>query len=638
MREWFSPGDMLAVGSAALPDSARGLNKHILANGWRADRHRARLADRQGGGWEYHISILPLDVQNRLIAAEQAGDRDAHQALSSLAWKAFDALPQKTKDEAAARLALVDRIDMLSPRCGRQTAVAMVSAETATPPRTLYRWLQMAASVARSDRLAALAPQRKGGTATADCDPRAWDYLVADYLRKEEPSFEAAFCRMQDAAAHHGWGPIPSAKTLKRRIDREFPRSVQVLARKGTRAVDAIYPHQTRDRSIFHALEAVNADGHRFDVFVRYPDGTIGRPMMTAFQDLYSGMIVAHRLDRSENWTAVRLCLGDMIETYGVPDHVVFDNGRHFASHWLTNGAKTRFRFKMRDDKPDGVLVALGVHVHFATPYHGQAKPIERAFRDMCEQIAKHPKCAGAYTGNSPTAKPENYGSRAVPLADFEALVKAEIARHNAKTGRRAATCSGRSFEQTFRESFEAPDTLIRRATAEQRRLFLLGAEGVTSLKPTGEVKLGENRYWAEPLGELAGRRVTVRFDPQNLHLPVAIYRPDGSFLCEAECIDKTGFFDTEAASAHGRMKRQFTKARRDYLDLEQRLTIDQAAALLPAPPPLAPVMPKVVRMVAAGGRSNHSEILDSEAFSRAVQMLEADVVPFRRQEEGGSR
>ena len=30
--------------------------------------------------------------------------------------------------------------------------------------------------------------------------------------------------------------------------------------------------------------------------------------------------------------------------------------------------------------------------------------------------------------------------------------------------------------------------------------MFLLAAEGVTARKPTGEVQLGGNRYWAEPL------------------------------------------------------------------------------------------------------------------------------------------
>ena len=59
-----------------------------------------------------------------------------------------------------------------------------------------------------------------------------------------------------------------------------------------------------------------------------------------------------------------------------------------------------------------GILPLLGVRVHRTLPYSGQSKPIERAFRDFCDAIAKHPLLAGAYTGNSPSSQPANYGSR----------------------------------------------------------------------------------------------------------------------------------------------------------------------------------------------------------------------------------
>lgn len=633
-REWFKPADIIGTGSPSIPSDLSAFNRLVLAAGWRTDRARSRPAEGQGGGWEYHITLLPPDVQSRLLAATLV---DRHAApldtRSKLLWQAFEALSQKGKDEAAARLAVVDRVDLVTKAIGRQAAIAAVASDCTMPVSTLYRWLKSANSVAKADRLAALAPQRKGRTATVECDPRAWDYLLADFLRPEQPCFEECFSRLQDAARENGFSPIPSAKTLKRRIERDVPRSVQVLARKGRNAAAQIYPHQTRDRSVFHAMEAVNADGHRFDVFVKYPDGTVGRPMMTAFQDLHSNMIVAHRLDRSENWTAVRLCLADMIESFGIPEHVIFDNGRHFASKWLTAGAKTRFRFKIRDDEPAGILTALGVQVHFTTPYHGQSKPIERAFKDLCEEIARHPSCNGAYTGNSPMAKPDNYGTKAIPIDTFEALVSAEIARHNAKVGRRTAVAKGRSFADVFRTSLET--ALVRHATEEQRRLFLLAAEGVTAHRITGEVSLGDNRYWAEPMAELAGRKLIVRFDPQNLMLPIAVYRMDGSFLCEAECIAATGFLDIDAAREHGRKRRLYLKGRRELLDLERRLTIDEAAAMLPEPAPMEPVKKKVVRLVAGARSSGNFEAWDGAGdFSAAVrQMQDGTVIPFRKEE-----
>ena len=83
--------------------------------------------------------------------------------------------------------------------------------------------------------------------------------------------------------------------------------------------------------------------------------------MLVAIQDVYSGKFLAWRLDESENRVPVRLAIGDMVERYGIPEHMVLDNGRSFASKWITGGTANRFRFKVRDDEPDGLLTQLGV-------------------------------------------------------------------------------------------------------------------------------------------------------------------------------------------------------------------------------------------------------------------------------------
>jgi putative transposase len=644
MREWFTAAEILQVGSVALPTDMRALNRLIERNGWRIDERRARPRTGRGGGTEYHISLLPAEVQARLVVAQTAETPNARAlSRSSALWARFEALPEKAKAKARRCLAIVERVDTLT-RGGMvaRVAVALVSHEEEIASSTIWTWLRAAGSVPAADRLAALAPRHQGRTLTKQVDPRAWSFLVADYLRPEQPAFEASHRRMCEAAAEQGWSPLPSAKTLKRRVDREIPRGARTLARAGADAARRVFPHQTRDRSVFSALQAVNADGHRFDVFVRWPDGTIARPVMVAVQDLFSGMILGHRIDATENWSAVRHAFADVVESFGIPEQCWLDNGRSFASKWISGGMKTRFRFTVRDDEPKGLLTQLGVQVHWATPYHGQAKPIERAFRDLCEEIAKHPRCAGAYTGNSPEAKPENYGSKAIPLDDFRAIVANEIARHNLRTGRRTATAKGRSFAATFKASMEADGALVRRATDAQRRMLLMAAEGVTARKPTGEVHLGENRYWAEPLVELMGKKVVARFDPDDLMAPVAVYTLDGRYLCEAPCIAATGFDDMDAAREHARRKRAWFKAQRELLDLERRMTIDEVARLLPKIDPVEPPPPtKVVRLVAAGAATPKPAAAEelwagAENFGRAARMLEAGtVIPFTRNDGG---
>lgn len=299
----------------------------------------------------------------------------------------------------------------------------------------------------------------------------------------------------------------------------------------------------------------------------------------------------------------------------------------------------------MRDDEPTGILTALGVTIHWTTPYHGQSKPIERAFRDLCEDIARSPACAGAYTGNKPDAKPENYGTRAIPFEDFKAIVADGITRHNRRHGRRSTNARGRSLAETFRESYEKPETIVRRASEAQRRMFLLAAEGVVARKPTGEVVLGENRYWAPELADLTGQKVVARFDPQDLFAGIAVYDRDGRFVAQAECIAATGFADTDAAREHARKRRQYLKAMREALDIERTLTIGQVADLMPAiEAETPPASPRVLRMVVNGDPSptvsdDDDDQENARRFARGLDRIfggdDAAVVPFRK-EDGG--
>ena len=358
-----------------------------------------------------------------------------------------------------------------------------------------------------------------------------------------------------------------------------------------------MYPAQERTRGHFHALEAVNADGHKWDVFVRWPDGEIGRPLMVAFQDLYSGKLLAWRCDRSENKEATRLAFGDLVEEFGIPDHCWLDNGRAFASKWISGGTPNRYRFKVLDEEPLGLLTQLGVRVHWTTPYAGQSKPIERMFRDFATDTAKHPRFAGAYTGNNPLAKPENYRATAVPLDVFLATLGEAVAEHNARGGRRTAVCNGRSFDDAFAESYaRAP---IRRATGAQRRLWLLAAQAVGTSRRDGSITLLDNRFWAPFLSEIRGSRVSVRFDPGCLQADLHVYALDGRYLGAAPCIEAVGFDDIAKAQAHARARNAWMRAQRTMLDAERRLSISDVAAMLPAPatPPPAPET-KVVRLV----------------------------------------
>lgn len=612
LKEWFSAAEL--AGKPGMPGTERGARKMAERENWKS-RKRER-----GKGFEYYISALPpatqaaLHKQHRLqhpvvgasLSATVLGSEPVSPSGSehfssydrAAVWAQFERKPEKQRAIARERLAALDAAAaLITHGVPRLRAFAEAATAHQCSTSSLERWYRDVRPHPRCDWLALLVPGYVGRTAIAECSPEAWDYFKADFLRLEKPAAAACYERLQRAAQVHGWN-VPALRTLERRLEREIPRAVQILAREGAEALKRAFPAQERDHSVFHALEAVNADGHKFDVFARWPDGTIARPVMVAWQDIYSGKFLGYRVDHSEHSGLVRLSFGDMVERYGIPSHTYLDNGRSFAAKFLTGGTATRYRFKVREDDPLGILTHLlgKENVHWATPYHGQAKPIERAFRDLCEYVAKHPAFAGAYTGNKPDAKPENYASRAVPLEEFLLILDQEITAHNARTGRRSKVCAGRSFDEAFAESYaRAP---IRKATDAQRRLWLLAADGVTASRQDGSITLFGNRYWSEAQGQYAGQKLIARFDPDRLQTAVEVETLDGRYIGRAECVHAAGFNSESAARDQARARNQWKRAARAQLDAERRMNAAQAAALLPAPEPTEPPESKVVRPV----------------------------------------
>lgn len=482
----------------------------------------------------------------------------------------FAQAPTSMRKEAERRFEIVQFHLSLSKRLPKSQATRQTSRHFNIAQGTLYRWLKAVRDQPRHLWIARLMPNYKGRQREVEICREAWDYILADYMRLEAPALTAVYERAQREAVLKGW-ELPSIKTVQRRLN-DLPRALIVLSREGSEALAALYAPQVRDHGYFRSLEAVNADGHRFDVFVRFPDGEVARPTMVAFQDIYSGKMLSWRMGRTENKDQVRLAYADLVRDFGIPERTYLDNGRAFASKWMTGGMKTRFRFKVKDEEPTGLFTQLGTEPIFVTPYHGQAKPIERAFRDLCEYIAKHPVCAGAYTGNSPDAKPENYGSKAVDYFVFERLVQDEIRAHNARAGRRSKVCAGSSFDDAFRKSYEARDD-VRRAAEAQLAILFLAAEEVKADK-RGAIKLADNTYWTEAMLEHIGKPVVVRFDPDNLHTSIWAYTMDGIYIGEVPCNSAVGFGDTQAAREHARHKKRFVKGVKE----QQKATVNMNA------------------------------------------------------------
>ena len=299
------------------------------------------------------------------------------------------------------------------------------------------------------------------------------------------------------------------------------------------------------------------------------------------------------------------------------------DNGKAFASKKISGGAKSRNRFKIREDEISGLLTTLGIEAKFTTPYRGQAKPIERAWKDLAQEISLHPSMDGAYTGSNPQAKPHNYGARTVTLEEVQRLTENRVAEHNARTGRNSKIANGRSFDQTFEESYNSHAHLIRRPTADQRSLWLLATHQLTARKPDGRIEYLGNRYWNVALNGWIGKKVTFRFDPDRLHDPIKVYDPQGRLICDAKCIDDAGFTSMADARSRMREEKEFLNASKAFLAARDLLKPSELGALAlgkkpERPEPSKAVVTRMATTKASGNalRKVEPDMLSDEEFS----------------------
>ena len=634
IQTWFTARELAEMKLTGFPHSKRKINRRASCENW-----RFRKCGGRGGGKEFPFNSLPEKMRVALAKKKPElfgiapGSQSAPPKISSppenfsheILWRLFSQTSGKERAVAQKRLEVLNRVfDLENAGVKKIEAVKNVAEQMGISSSTIYNWAKRIEGFNRHDWLPALAAKWNRLRDHAEYSIESWDFFKGDYLREEKPQASACFDRLKRVAEKENW-TYPSLKTLMRRLCREVPREVRTLAREGGRALDRMYPSQIRDKSSLEALECVDADGHKFDVFVKWPDGSITRPIGLFYHDVHSEMILAYRVDRTENKDLIRLAFADLVEKLGIPRKLYLDNSRAFASKWLTGGAKNRYRFKIKPEDPTGIMVDVGCEIHWVKPYRGQSKPIERSFRDFAENISKHPAFAGAYTGKDPTAKPENYGSRAINLETFLKVLKEEVKAHNAREGRRSPVCNGRSFESVFFESYSRAS--IRKITKEQKGLLLLAAERTKVSRYDGSIHLNGNRYWNEKLMGYGNQGLIIRLDPQNLHAGIFVYSLDNSYLCAAECIQPVGFKDSQAAREHARLKNQKKKAIKRSLESERGMDALEVAARMPSISEESPQIPSP-KIIEGLFRENierpHQEKAEIEAnFESAMASIE---------------
>ena len=602
MKDFYTAQELATLNLESLPNSKSNVIRWAKKGSWITRKRAGR-----GGGVEYAFESLPSDAQEEIhiIAARAAAKAQAKAAkdsqpalvnkpneanyLPEVIWSGWEDATDKQKARATEKVGGCFAVDdLVNTGMGVVEAIETVAADTDVSTGSLKRWYYKVRNFERSDWLPILLGNYQPNTSRqATMSDTAWEAFKADYLRLERPQMGTCYERLKAMAAEHNW-TIPSLSSIKRKLEREVPKPQRVMLRQGERALADMYPALVRSVETLEAMEWINGDGYQHNAFVRWHNGEIVRPKTWLWQDIRTRKILAYRTDLSENSDTIRLALMDLVSRYGIPRKLTIDNTRAAANKWMTGGVKNRYRFKVKEDDPMGIIPLLGIELFWTSVQfgmgHGQAKPIERAFSHggLGETIDKHPLLAGHHAGANVLDKPDNYhgGKDGASYEDFITALEQGIELWNNRVKRDTEICQGvYSFSQVFERDYA--NATVRRATSEQMRLLMLMSEAVTlksngtfSLSCGGKVFGQKNRYEAVDLIGSSHKKVVVKFDPERLHDTVWVYSLDGWFLAEAVCTNKVAFGDKATGREHDKARKQYVKAGKAMAKAQQAMFI----------------------------------------------------------------
>lgn len=154
---------------------------------------------------------------------------------SLAAWAASRPLRHR-KIGALRAMACQEIPEWESPRViGRK--VDQVAGRLRVSPATVNRWRRIVRGAPESDWPYLLMPRWSGRTARSAIPKEAWAFFRRLYLSRGQRTVAWCWRRTCEAAAHRGWGDLPSVRTFQRRVTSEVSDRERVLKRHGPEAL-----------------------------------------------------------------------------------------------------------------------------------------------------------------------------------------------------------------------------------------------------------------------------------------------------------------------------------------------------------------------------------------------------------------
>lgn len=358
MKLWLTPDEIAKLALPGLPATKRNVNAFALVSGWSRREHLCRPRTGPGGGFEYHLDLLPPDARRAYVArlmpdavpedvAEAAEAEPAAARMRDDAAEARDArlaiLAAAERVFTSARLPRqnADGLTAIDYNAGRLTLPDWVRARVpALTPRTLKRWRAIVASGRTADLAVDRGAARRGlGVLDTAEEGRVRIYalaliarqphLSADHVREMLRTRFGETLTVIRSGGEIKTVPLPPIRTvqdaLRRWKDTEKVALTAITNPDAYKSRFKLAGNNTAS-NVTRLNEVWQIDASPMDALC-----VDGRHSVYLAIDLWSRRVVVY-VSKTPRAEAVGLLLRRAILAWGVPETVKTDNGSDFTA------------------------------------------------------------------------------------------------------------------------------------------------------------------------------------------------------------------------------------------------------------------------------------------------------------------
>jgi putative transposase len=529
MQKWYSAQEIADLvkrhGYKGFPATKRGIQDRAAHEQWTANGDLCRRRKGRGGGFEYHISLLPEELQASALADDRKQILATYQASSqakqdrkraTLVTTELTARPRQVMDARAAILCAIEahqlhdglsrfeaiKTFLLTPSVFGVEHDTIVKANdrkngsARLGKSSLYRWFSMRDEIG----VGALAPLT---TRKKQPIPDWFGGFLQHFARPQKPCISEALREFERELGAGGFVPSYSqVARLVRQMDdisknrgRERPLTLKARMAYVSRTTDDLLP-----------TTIYTADGKTFDAEVQHPfHGGPFKPEITSIIDVATRKCVGFSIGLAENADGVIDALRRSIETHGIPAIFYADRGAGFKN-------------KKLEDPLTGLLERLGITPHHSLPRNSQARGIIERFnqtawnalaRQYATYLGREMDMEASQSVHKRTRRDmKKFGTSPLlkPWGEFMADCYQTIEEYNNRIHKTLKRSPNAAWYEHVQKGFE-PVTLHANEGDDLFRSYEVRTAN------RGLIKFNTNNYFSLDLEPYNGKQVMVGYD-----------------------------------------------------------------------------------------------------------------------------